>query len=57
MEETRHIEDLRKNQSIILKMFLKNIMACFQDRSALQSLANMVTKFMLEKTEGNLSPT
>jgi hypothetical protein len=49
MEETSHFENLRKNQSKILKMFLKNVMACFQDRDALQSLANMVTKFMLKK--------
>jgi hypothetical protein len=49
MEDTSRFEDLCKNQRIILKIFLKNIMLCFQDREALQALAYMVIKLLLEQ--------
>jgi hypothetical protein len=49
MEETSHFEKLRKNRRIIFKMFLKNIMVCFEDRDALQALAYMVIKLPFEQ--------
>jgi len=40
---------IKPNQRIILKMLLKNIIISFQVRDALQALASMVIKLLLER--------